>query len=125
MGFQKGRGAILLDTLPSHTIIPLGWRTESDWKASDKKIYILIVSNQFQVRIKFQSQRIKKNIEEIIRSYKNGEDEFYKCEEIITETEDGFLLTVHRLPNDGPPVLLQHGLLECVLTPRLSIDRKI
>ena len=66
-----------------------------------------------------------KNIEEIIRSYKNGEDEFYKCEEIITETEDGFLLTVHRLPNDGPPVLLQHGLLECVLTPRLSIDRKI
>ena len=49
---------------------------------------------------------------------KNGEDEFYKCEEIITETEDGFLLTVHRLPNDGPPVLLQHGLLEHVLTPR-------
>merc|ERR1712168_570087 len=52
-----------------------------------------------------------KPVPEIIRSYKNGEDEFYKCEEIITETEDGFLLTVHRLPNDGPPVLLQHGLL--------------
>jgi len=51
-----------------------------------------------------------KPVPEIIRSYKNGE-QFYKCEEIIVETEDGFLLTLHRIPNNGPPVLLQHGLL--------------
>ena len=52
-GISEGkRGSILLDTLPSHIIIvPWDGKNLSDWKASDKKIYILIVSNQFQVRI--------------------------------------------------------------------------
>ena len=56
MGFQKGkRGYItrhitILYHLPSH-LFPWDGENQTDWKASDKKIYILIVSNQFQVRI--------------------------------------------------------------------------
>lgn len=36
----------------------------------------------------------------------------FPCEEITVETEDGFLLGLQRMPNEnGPAVLLQHGLL--------------
>ncbi|XP_012285753.1 lipase 3 isoform X2 [Orussus abietinus] len=43
---------------------------------------------------------------ELIR--KNG----YPAEAHVVETEDGYLLTVHRIPQDNAPtVLLQHGLL--------------
>ena len=55
-------------------------------------------------------------IKEIIRSYQTRENVSYKCEEILVETGDGFLLTLHRLPNTGPPILLQHGLLRPSLT---------
>ena len=36
----------------------------------------------------------------------------FPCDELTVETDDGFLLGVHRLPNpDGEAVLIQHGLL--------------
>ncbi|CAB0036371.1 unnamed protein product [Trichogramma brassicae] len=39
-------------------------------------------------------------------------NENYTCETHQVETEDGYLLTAHRIPNpSGPPVFLQHGLL--------------
>lgn len=36
----------------------------------------------------------------------------YPAETYIIMTEDGYLLTLHRIPGDNasPPVLLQHGL---------------
>lgn len=37
----------------------------------------------------------------------------YSAEAHIVQTEDGYLLTLHRIPGDRntPPVLLQHGFL--------------
>ncbi|KAL6431802.1 hypothetical protein ACFW04_007357 [Cataglyphis niger] len=37
----------------------------------------------------------------------------YRAEAHVIMTEDGYLLTLHRIPgdNDSPPVLLQHGFL--------------
>ncbi|KMQ86674.1 lipase 1 [Lasius niger] len=39
--------------------------------------------------------------------------EGYPAEAHVVKTEDGYLLTLHRIPNDNGslPVLLQHGLL--------------
>ncbi|XP_063989510.1 lipase 3-like [Diachasmimorpha longicaudata] len=40
------------------------------------------------------------------------EDAGYTIETHIVQTDDGYLLTIHRLPNEGgPPVFIQHGLL--------------
>ena len=52
-----------------------------------------------------------KSVPDMIRSYSTDDLEEYPCEEIEVETKDGFLLTVHRMPNTGPAVILQHGLL--------------
>jgi len=37
----------------------------------------------------------------------------FEFEEHYVVTEDGYELTMHRIKSDGPPVLLQHGLLDC------------
>ena len=45
-----------------------------------------------------------KNVPDILKGYG------YNCETLETETEDGFLITIHRVPNPGGvPILLQHG----------------
>lgn len=53
----------------------------------------------FQLRAFFQLQMIRK--------------EGYPAEAHVIPTEDGYLLTLHRIPGDksSPPVFLQHGLL--------------
>ena len=52
-----------------------------------------------------------KSVPDMVRSYRTEDGDFYPCEEITAETKDGFLLTIQRLPNDGPAVILQHGIL--------------
>lgn len=52
-----------------------------------------------------------KSVPDMVRSYQTEDGDFYPCEEITAETKDGFLLTIQRLPNDGPAVILQHGIL--------------
>ncbi|XP_023318603.1 lipase 1-like [Trichogramma pretiosum] len=49
---------------------------------------------------------MKEKYEEII------EKENYTVDSVVIESEDGYLLTLHRIPNeDGPPVFLKHGFL--------------
>ena len=40
----------------------------------------------------------------------------YPCEEHYATTSDGYILGMFRLPQKGPPVLLQHGLLDSSFT---------
>ena len=40
----------------------------------------------------------------------------YPCEEHWATTSDGYILGMFRMPQKGPPVLLQHGLLDSSFT---------
>jgi len=52
------------------------------------------------------------SVPDMVRSYHTDSGVNYQCEELVAETHDGFLLTIHRIPNPGgTPVILQHGIL--------------
>ncbi|XP_029176589.1 lipase 1-like [Nylanderia fulva] len=60
-----------------------------------------------------QSRDFKFNPDDAFDTVKMIRKEGYPAETHVITTEDGYLLTLHRIPgnNDSPPVLLQHALL--------------
>lgn len=67
-------------------------------------ILILLCCACYSLTQKSDSDDTFLNSQQLIRKYK------YICEKHSVQTEDGYILTIFRIPGKGPPLLLAHGI---------------